>query len=239
MDKLDKRIYFDMDGVLADLIGAICTKIGISVDEWAIGKYEFTEAISKTEDELKHVLTDRLYAKLKPLGDGFGAVGTAEALFGGDNIFILSSPKCGGVAGKIQWLKKFMPEYWQNHHVIFTHAKHILARPQDVLVDDHDKQIEMWQLAGGIGLLVPRRWNSGHRFSGDVGTFLNKKLNEIYDNHARVPGETKGRPCNRSFCKHNYYFQCQKGVITHQPPIRLQFVRQRVCEDYAEGIDTE
>jgi len=159
------KCFIDLDGVLVDFAGGVFRATGaprpkrlgwdfIKPHWWKQFGYDFWKDLSPTED-FKQILS------------------ACEAAFGGENCCILTSP-CktpGCVDGKMAWISRHMPQY--SRRVLIGAAKHFMARPDAVLVDDYEKNIDEWVDNMGRGVLIPREWNR------DFGVPLQRVLDEI------------------------------------------------------------
>jgi hypothetical protein len=89
----------------------------------------------------------------------------AEQLVGRENVCIATSPTkdpdC--LAGKLEWIHRNLPPWMWRQYVV-TPRKHLLARADSLLIDDHSENIQRFQTHGGACITVPRPWNSlyGH-----------------------------------------------------------------------------
>ena len=86
----------------------------------------------------------------------------AEAV-GRENVCITTSPtKCPeSLAGKLEWIHGHFPE-WMHRQYAITPRKHLFARADSLLIDDHSENIERFEAHGGHAILVPRPWNPYH-----------------------------------------------------------------------------
>ena len=77
-----------------------------------------------------------------------------------ENVCIATSPtKCPeSLAGKLDWIHRVMPP-WMHRQYAITPRKHLFARPDALLIDDLEANLERFQAGGGHGILVPRPWN--------------------------------------------------------------------------------
>lgn len=146
-----KKILLDMDGVLVDFAKGVFDLTGLPRPErlwwdfvpnesWALMGYDF-------------------WAGLDPYPEFTRIVEAAEEKVGPDNVALLSSPieTRGCLEGKKEWVRKHLPEY--QRRLILAPCKEFCARPQSILVDDYEGNIQKFTQAGGWGILVPREWN--------------------------------------------------------------------------------
>ena len=102
-----------------------------------------------------------------------------EALVGRENICILTTPiddpEC--LAGKLEWIHAHCPK-WLHRQYLMGPQKYLLARPDALLIDDSDKNIDEFEAHGGQILLVPRPWNLLH--SIDTKRWLNASFKVMF-----------------------------------------------------------
>lgn len=82
-----------------------------------------------------------------------------KKLVGYENMCLLSSfamEQC--VDGKMKWIKKNLPRELHGNY-LFGRAKSFCARPDAILIDDYDVNVDKFRAAGGRAVLVPRPWN--------------------------------------------------------------------------------
>ncbi len=157
----DPVAFVDLDGVLADFVGGVLRHIGKDLPRsqmrWNIEEQLGIEP-ARFWGELGHAFWAGLdwTAEARDL-----LVRVVEPLFGGGaRVCILTSP-CrtpGGVEGKVAWIRRHLPAY--GSRFLVGSAKHLLAGPGKLLIDDHDDNIDAFYGAGGATVLVPRPWNS-------------------------------------------------------------------------------
>lgn len=176
----EMKCFIDMDGVLADFVGAACRAHN---RPWP---YDDPKNLGTFEIEPAWGITPREFWKpIDALGMGFweGLEKTEEsdrivklaiALYGITNVCVLTSPSedPGCVPGKRAWLKKHYPELGKN--VLFGSAKHFVSGKDRLLIDDRDKNIEDFEAYGGTGILVPRPWNRGFWWADPMGTIIRR-----------------------------------------------------------------
>lgn len=173
------RCFLDMDGVIADFVGAIhiahnrpyCYAI-----EANRGKFDIEPLWGITTKEFWSTDSYDFWRTVEPTVEADKIVATLESIFGTENIAILTSPSNGPgcVPGKRDWMKKFFPQF--RKQMIFTSAKQFLADEKKLLIDDKDVNVENFRQWGGHAILIPRHWNSRHADSERVIEVLHEGL---------------------------------------------------------------
>lgn len=84
-----------------------------------------------------------------------------EELMQWGEVFFLSSPgwSAASAQGKIIWLQNRFGKMCRNY--VLTNQKHLLARPDAILIDDFGWNCEQFRAGGGRAVLYPRPWNDG------------------------------------------------------------------------------
>ncbi len=150
-----KKIYFDMDGVLADFKRGVKELAGFRMS----GADQ--DAVMKNEDDAMWEAVrgvDHFYDRLEPLPNGMKLFRFAQEKCPG-NVEVLTGvpkPKRGILnAGedKISWVKRILGEDVPVH-IVFKEEKKNFCKGKDyVLIDDRQANIEEWVEAGGTGIL--------------------------------------------------------------------------------------
>lgn len=80
-----------------------------------------------------------------------------------DEVKIATSPSANPAAysGKRAWCDRYLGGRFE---LILCRSKHLLARPDRILIDDADHNCDAFTNEGGRALLFPRRWNMLHPF---------------------------------------------------------------------------
>jgi hypothetical protein len=171
---MDYSFFLDLDGVICNLLGGIEIKMGIKLDrskgsinfmKQGISKEEFWNSMSvedwatlpKTEDA-DEIL--RLVEKYKPV------ILSANTEYGTANC----------IAGKLEWLKRNVPDYYREDRWFFGKKKYKLAHPNAVLIDDYEYNTDSWTKMGGISILVPRPWNKYGKLGLDTKIYIANQL---------------------------------------------------------------
>jgi 5'(3')-deoxyribonucleotidase len=142
-------VYVDMDGVLADFFGEIAREHDV----------EYWREIHRRDLGIDQIAQEPGFFKMLPV------LPNAKHLIKGvmdlaTNYSILSSPLMSNVEAsskeKMQWLLRHLNNH-QPQAVIFDHEKYKYAQQPDetpnILIDDWDTNIKLWEANGGIGIL--------------------------------------------------------------------------------------
>jgi 5'(3')-deoxyribonucleotidase len=150
-------VYVDMDGVLADFFGPIAKHHG--VNNWRDAKKQRHAGGDKIDKIAKK---PGYFLHLKPLPNAGKLIHGVMQLAGQYNI--LSSPLLSAVEQssreKSEWLQKHL-KHNAPRSILFDHEKFKYARQADgtpnILIDDYDTNIHLWEANGGIGILYKDR----------------------------------------------------------------------------------
>lgn len=157
-----RKVLLDLDGVLVDFVRGMCESHGREnpfdsghtdyylEKAWGMPESEFWAPSDCSE----------WWAELPKTEEADDIVDLVERYFGMENVCILTSPTLSplSLAGKVEWIKKHYPEY--SRKFLIGPQKHFCANPYNVLIDDHEINIQKFRDHHGIGILVPRPWNS-------------------------------------------------------------------------------
>ena len=148
-----EKIYFDMDGVLADFDGGLREICHIE----PVDQHHKTE---EQDDEMFAAMRkiDHFYAKLNILPEG-------KRLF--DDICSKYKDKCEILSGipkpkrgienagedKKEWIKRLVSEDVVVNIVLRADKKNYCKGKEYILIDDYVANIKEWEKAGGTGIL--------------------------------------------------------------------------------------
>ena len=177
-----EKVFIDLDGVLTDFMTAAHEfhNIPYSYDEYPYKVNERDCLPPDTSDLSTREFWERLdygfWANLPWTEDGKAILGTIEAFVPKSKICILTSPPMNAeaVAGKVDWIKKNLPQY--KRQFLVGPRKDFCASPDALLIDDANHNIDAFTKAGGAGFLVPRKWNRRHNFKVSPVRFLRDAL---------------------------------------------------------------
>jgi hypothetical protein len=145
------EIYCDMDGVLVDIVGGICTADGKPRCD-AADFEDYLEA-NKAKFDKEH---PRIFAKLPWMDDGKQLWGYIS----GFGAHILSAHTTSwqptSKEDKMTWIRREMRPMPVRIHILLRHRKKDYAVQEDgtpnILIDDWKQNIDEWKAAGGIAI---------------------------------------------------------------------------------------
>ena len=136
-----RKVYVDMDGVIADFFGDMAKKNG--VEHWKQA-HDWQASIMSLEgtdffgDLSKFDTSDELIRCVNNLTEG--------------EWYILSSPLTDDIDNSIFWKKHWLDKHgYQPKEAIFTSKKYEYATG-NILIDDHFSNIEKWVEHGGYAI---------------------------------------------------------------------------------------
>lgn len=167
-----RTVFLDMDGVCTEMTTYVLNRLGCPIGLYDFNSYPREAGFDIVEaanilgpkqwppEEFWRTIKRDWWASYPPSQEFGWLLGHAEALVGAENVFILTSPARDpdSLAGKLEWIHKHCPK-WMHRQFLMGSAKHLCARPDALLVDDADKNVEAFRAAGGHAILVPRPWN--------------------------------------------------------------------------------
>ncbi len=177
-------IWLDMDGVLCDWFTATCKLHGYDPEQYPADTWDIAGVFGITTEQLFRPMGTAWWAWLKPTPEYHWL---REILRHWRDMALLTTPYDDrSRQGKELWALL----RWPGAPVVFADDgdKGKYACPGDVLLDDCDANIKAWRDAGGTGILMPRRWNSGWR-EPDTRRALEELLD--YCDEARAAKEAK------------------------------------------------
>lgn len=162
---MNKVILLDMDGVIADFVGAIFKAHGQlpNYGTWPPGEYDCSKVLGISKSDLWRTADKDpdFWRNMPVLENGFKLY---EALKTTREIFIATSPSLDPncAAGKVEWLQKYFGRNFRNY--IITPHKYLMAEA-GILIDDDDERCEKFRRAGGTAIVYPQPWNSKHEYT--------------------------------------------------------------------------
>ena len=147
------EVYVDMDGVLADMFGTVAKHHGVK--HWRDARRVRNRQNSKIDKLAKQ---PGFFKNLKSLPNAGKLISGVLKIAQDYNI--LSSPMLSAVEQssreKAEWLQRHLRKH-PPRAVLFDHEKFKFAKQADgtpnILIDDYDTNIQLWEANGGIGIL--------------------------------------------------------------------------------------
>lgn len=157
-----------MDGVVADFQRAVYQAFAEPYDYTCLPRdYDFwsTWECPPTRSWVNSVCDDSFWANMPWTHDGHSILKAVLNKFSFDQIYLLTvpMPNVESATGKMRWIAKNIPELY-DRTLIGPVPKELLAAPDRLLIDDHDKFVGAFRAAGGNVIQVPRPWNCLHRW---------------------------------------------------------------------------
>ena len=184
------QILLDMDDVLVECSGAIMRHMGLTdyniwkdypsdVGRDIITAYQAATGIRYCDEVFWEHFKREFWATLPKTPWCDELIDYALMAVGYGNVYICTSPtKCGDcLAGKLDWIDANMP-WAMARDYIMTPRKEACAFPGSVLIDDADCNIEVFNAAGGTGVLLPAPWNKNRHLMNDQIGFIE----DLFDN---------------------------------------------------------
>jgi len=160
---MKKIMYLDIDGVVANTMESIKRVCGLP-KEFVPRTYDFwIQTCLSRQDVFDKIKEDkRFWLDIEPYKDGMEIWKYCKEICEtyGIPIVILTSPETGDpkfYEQRREWVARFLGEALL---VEFAINKFIYAEKYHALIDDKLTNTESWKEHGGIGILVPRPWNS-------------------------------------------------------------------------------
>lgn len=154
METRVSKIYFDMDGVLADFDGGV-------IDFCGFNNVKTRSELTKEQDDLmweKIKAVPHFYDRINPLDDGVGLFEKLYAIYG-DKCELLTGipkPKRGIVDAaedKIKWAHRVLSPKIKVNPVFREEKKNYCTGADCILIDDLKSNIDSWIEYGGTGIL--------------------------------------------------------------------------------------
>jgi len=149
MEKIEK-IYFDLDGVLADFDGGVYKLCGKYPVKQSNGDDEFIWDAMRSDEHF--------FANLEPIAGAVEMFNQLREKYGNRCEVLSAIPQPfrnmpGSKEDKIHWCRRWLGEDVVLNLVYRAEKKNFCKGKEYILVDDYEKNIIEWEEAGGRGLL--------------------------------------------------------------------------------------
>ena len=175
-----QHVFLDMDGVISDFVSAALDLHDRSDAErsWQPGEWDIPTVLGMNSSKFWtpiHKQGEEYWSTLTPYPWLHELIQVIQEF---SSFTILSSPstlpQC--LSGKVQWLHaQFGGEF---RDFLIGPQKHLCAKPEMVLIDDSDDNVNLFRKHGGQSILFPQLWNSNHSIDDRV-EFVRRELHRI------------------------------------------------------------
>lgn len=164
---MPRRCFVDLDGVLVNMIKGVEKVFGLYNFLYTKTEHLGVWDIWKLLNIPEELFWDKIdfygfWSDLEWMPDGREILSIIENHYGKENIAIMTSPcrhsHCS--AAKQWWIQQHLPDYARRF--LITPAKEFLADSGHMLIDDYDRNIDLYAESGGSAFLLPRPWNRLH-----------------------------------------------------------------------------
>lgn len=160
-------VYLDLDGVITDFVGGVCKAFGkVNPYPKETRDYSFWNAWPEIPfKDVDAICNQEFWHNLEWVDDGRDTLRAIMGTLGLENVYLVTMPmpNLESASGKMMWINDNLPIYL-GQTIITTKdvSKSLLAKPDTLLIDDKDENVDGFREAGGKALLVPRPWNRAY-----------------------------------------------------------------------------
>lgn len=162
-------ILLDMDGVCTNFVKGICLTVKKdyqqAIDSWPKGEYDLTRVLDIDPQMLWASIDAQGMAFWRNLESypWFEQLYDSLVLLVDSRVIFTTVPSwsASSFAGKILWLQRRFGQQFRNY--IFTPHKALFAHPNAILIDDSDRNIDVFNRVNQSGIIFPQPWNKGIR----------------------------------------------------------------------------
>lgn len=175
-----KRLFLDLDGVVVDLLTAICNsgigkKFGLTPE---LATPELSDFFGMTRDDFWRQFNSIDFWENLPKYSWSDQL--VEFCYKNFDLYILTSPSWTATdcaSGKLLWLKNNYPKLADEKRMILSNKKHIFANKNSILLDDTANKCELFADNGGLAILFPQIYNQ--KFCKDIRVRMPKSYNAV------------------------------------------------------------
>jgi 5'(3')-deoxyribonucleotidase len=175
-----RHVFLDMDGVISDFVTAALALHGRedAVADWPVGEWHVSKALGISSSQFWREINLQGHAFWAELPAYSWMDELVEKIREYAPFTILSSPslvpEC--LSGKVWWLQQHFAKGFRDF-LIGPH-KHHCAKPDVVLIDDSDENVQRFRAHGGQAILFPQVWNQNHAIADRI-EFVACQLHEL------------------------------------------------------------
>ena len=183
------KVFVDLDGVLVDFM--------VSVHQWYNLPYSYEDypyeigswdcmppsTFEGSVEEFWQSLPLSFWSSLSWTPDGKEILAEIERHVPQDQIYLFTARNMPqSASGAVAWVRKNLPQYQKR--LLIGSDKASCAHGDALLIDDANHNIDAFVSAGGLGLLVPRKWNRKNKEDGTAVEKLRESLTILGDSIA-------------------------------------------------------
>lgn len=147
------KLYFDMDGVLADFDGGVMELCGMTLQRQGDFDPKRDEMLWDSVRSVPH-----FYDRIKPVPGGIELFMEMRRRYGERVEILTAVPKPHrniptAAEDKRNWVRRLISPDVVVHTVMREEKRALCKGPSTVLIDDFDKNIDAWREQGGTGIL--------------------------------------------------------------------------------------
>lgn len=196
---MNMKVFLDLDGIIRDFVQGVIDKFRLNITHHDIDRWHYFEEELNIPD-FWELLDDDFWANLPktPFADRVLKIVYPY------NTVILTSPTYNSAGGTQKWIRKNLPEYFDQKRYLIGPAKWACAERNSLLIDDYERNANDFLYAGGNSILFPAPWNSKREIAFDVGHFKTVFLYHVNTQDAynyeietggyQTDGEKRGDP---------------------------------------------
>lgn len=176
----DICFLLDMDGVLVDFHRVAVKELGFDYDKRypSLVSWEIYTNLGLDKESFYSWLNNvgtSFWANLPFTKFGNSLLAICNAL---GATYLCTAPTLDNYSapGKLMWVRSNFGKYFDK--IVISKHKYLAAKPNHILIDDADKNVEAFTAAGGNAILYPRPWNkAGYMTEEDGFALVLDKIN--------------------------------------------------------------
>ena len=155
------HIFLDLDGVLANYFESCCRLFGFDSRDYPAGQWDMWTPMGVTKSDYLATVDreEKFWWEIEPFDHALDLVDLIKQH-----------------SDKVAWVRQHIDADVQ---VDFMVDKWRLARPDALLIDDGEHNVDRFREAGGQAILFPSLLNRAHPFRDDPLTVVKSQLQEI------------------------------------------------------------
>ena len=157
------KIYCDLDGVLVDFVRGALKAHGLDYEKtmsrWPLGEWSITNALKMKSNRFWEPLNTKYFWKtLEWIPMGRELLATLKEFDAKTRILTTPSASYNCNIGKILWAEA--NGICNRNGMLLYANKYEFAQRGSILIDDSDRNCNLWRDNGGTAILFPQIWNS-------------------------------------------------------------------------------